>query len=160
MATGRELLGTVMDRNGQCSDCIRGNATYWCATSLEATSGICWSISESKEECLGSSVNPDDYLCSNDDGIPGRAKYLLCPIDSIGCGDTEDLVVNSTGILNRIYASYVTWYRTWKYKTYIDDSYTFPVLVDELTNETTVVTNSSYLLDIEYVSYALINVYK
>ena len=46
-----------------------------------------------------------------------------------------------------------------EYKTYIRDSYTFPILTDPETNETTYVTNASYKLEFDYVVGATIGVY-
>ena len=146
-----------MNQNQQCLSCIESAFSYWCTSSVDATSGICWNIDESKEECLGSSVNPDDYLCSNDPALPTRAEYLLCPVDSIECRDTEDLVINSESAHSRIDTSIVPTNTSYEYKTYIPDSFTFPVLIDSESNVTTTLTTASYRLEFDYIYRATYN---
>ena len=46
-----------------------------------------------------------------------------------------------------------------EYKTYIPDSYSFPVLIDSETNVTTTLTTASYRLEFDYIIGAIIGVY-
>ena len=91
-----------MNQTGQCISCIDSNSTYWCSMSPDDTSGICCDINESVQDCIGLIANPNDYICSNTEGVPKNATYLLCPQDTTGeCQDIDEVIVNSSSTYNR-----------------------------------------------------------
>ena len=59
--------GDISNTNSSgCNTCIDNSDQYWCAERAYSTSGYCCNSSVSKSDCIGSSQNVDDYVCSNE----------------------------------------------------------------------------------------------